>query len=220
MIKLPFADRIEAGKLLGAELASRKLGQNAIVLALPRGGVPVGFEVAKALQAPLDVVVVRKVGVPWQPELAMGAIAGNSIQVLNEELIADYQIARSEVDAALARERSEVERREKLYRSGHPAPKLHGRTVILVDDGLATGSTMLVACRYVHALNPARTVVAVPVGSTEACDFLKSAADEMVCLATPKFFMAVGEWFTDFRQVEDAEVRRLLQQSQRLPATA
>lgn len=213
MIKLPFADRIEAGRLLAAELAGRKLGANVIVLALPRGGVPVGFEVAKALHAPLDVVVVRKIGVPWQPELAMGAIAGNSVQVLSQDMIRSLRIPQREIDAAVAKERLEVERREKLYRSGRAALKLHGQTVLLVDDGLATGSTMLVAARYVRALKPARTIIAVPVGAFEACELLKKEADELVCLATPRYFMAVGEWFEDFRQVNDAEVQRLLEES-------
>jgi predicted phosphoribosyltransferase len=213
MTHLPFSDRVEAGRLLAAELVSRKLPANAIVLALPRGGVPVGLEVAKALHAPLDVVVVRKLGVPWQPELAMGAIAGGSVQVLNDELIADLRVSQQEVQAAIAKERAEVERREKLYRSGLPAPDLQGRVVLLVDDGLATGSTMLVAARYVRVFKPAKVIIAVPVGSSEACERLKKEADEFVCLATPEFFMAVGEWFEDFRQVSDFEVQRLLQES-------
>jgi putative phosphoribosyl transferase len=213
MIHLPFSDRVEAGRLLGAELAKHKLPPNVVVLALPRGGVPVGLEVAKALHAPLDVVVVRKVGVPWQPELAMGAIAGGSVEVLNEELIADLRVSRQEVNAAVVKERAEVERREQLYRSGQPAPDLRGRAVLVVDDGLATGSTMLVAARYVRSFKPAKMIIAVPVGSSEACRRLKKEADEFVCLATPEFFMAVGEWFEDFRQVTDAEVRRLLEES-------
>ena len=212
MTHLPFSDRVEAGRLLGAELARRKLPANAIVLALPRGGVPVGREVAKALHAPLDVVVVRKLGVPWQPELAMGAIAGGSAQVLNEELIAQLQVSRQEIHAAVAKEKIELERREKLYRSGRPAPDLRGRVVLLVDDGLATGSTMLVAARYVRALKPAKMIVAVPVGSAEACEILRKEADELLCLATPEYFMAVGEWFRDFRQVSDAEVQQLLEE--------
>jgi predicted phosphoribosyltransferase len=213
MTHLPFSDRVEAGKLLGAELAKRKLPPNVVVLALPRGGVPVGWEVAKALHAPLDVVVVRKVGVPWQPELAMGAIAGGSVKVLNEELIADLRVSRQEVNAAVAKEKAEVERREKLYRSGRPAPDLRGRVILLVDDGLATGSTMLVAARYVRAFKPAKMIIAVPVGSSDACDRLKKEADDFLCLATPEWFSAVGEWFEDFRQVTDAEVQRLLEES-------
>jgi len=213
MIQLPFSDRGEAGRLLAAELLKHKLPPNVVVLALPRGGVPVGLEVAKALHAPLDVVVVRKLGVPWHPELAMGAIAGASVQVLNEELIADLRISRQEVNAAVAKEKAEVERREKLYRSGRPAPDLHARVVLLVDDGLATGSTMLVAARYVRSFKPVKLIIAVPVGSAEACARLRKEADDVLCLATPEFFMAVGEWFEDFRQVSDAEVQRLLEES-------
>lgn len=213
MVQLPFSDRAEAGRLLAVELATRKLPHDVVVLALPRGGVPVGLEVAKVLHAPLDVVVVRKLGVPWQPELAMGAIAGGSVQVVDEELIADLRISRREVDAAVEKEKVEVERREKLYRSGRPAPDLRGKAVLLVDDGLATGSTMLVAARYVRALKPAKMIIGVPVGSREACERLEKEADELVCLATPDLFMAVGEWFRDFRQVSDAEVQRLLEES-------
>ncbi len=210
---LPFRDRVEAGQLLAAELASHKLPTNVIVLALPRGGVPVGLEVAKVLHAPLDVVVVRKLGVPWQPELAMGAIAGRSAQVLDHDLIAELRISQEDIDAALKKERAEVERREKLYRSGRPGLDLHSRTVLLVDDGLATGSTMLVAVRYVRTFKPAKTMIAVPVGSAEACERLKKEVDDFVCLASPEYFMAVGEWFEDFRQVSDAEVQQLLEQS-------
>jgi len=213
MIQLPFSDRAEAGRLLAAELASRELPENVMVLALPRGGVPVGWEVAKALRAPLDVVVVRKLGVPWQPELAMGAIAGGSVQVLNKDLIADLRVSRQEIDDAVTRERAEVERRERLYRGGRPAPKPRGRVVLLVDDGLATGSSMLVAARYVRAFKPAVVMIAVPVGSVEACERIRQEVDEVVCLVTPEPFMAVGEWFTDFRQVSDAEVQRFIEDS-------
>ncbi len=168
MIQLPFSNRVEAGRLLATELLKHELPPNVVVLALPRGGVPVGLEVAKALHAPLDVVVVRKLGVPWHPELAMGAIAGASVQVLNEELIADLRISRQEVNAAVAKEKAEVERREKLYRSGRPAPDLDARVVLLVDDGLATGSTMLVAARYVRSFKPVKLIIAVPVGSARS----------------------------------------------------
>lgn len=220
MVKLPFRDRAEAGRLLAAELGRRKLPAKVIVLALPRGGVPIGFEVAKALHAPLDVVVVRKVGVPWQPELAMGAIAGKTEPVLNWDLISELRISQEEIDAALAKERAEVERREKLYRRGRPPLELRGRTALLVDDGLATGSTMLVAARYARALKPAKTIIAVPVASIEASERLKKEADDFVCLATPVSFFAVGEWFLDFRQVNDAEVQRLFEESRLSAVTA
>jgi putative phosphoribosyl transferase len=217
MIQLPFANRAEAGRLLAVELASLKLPANVIVLALPRGGLPVGLEVAKKLRAPLDVVIVRKLGVPWQPELAMGAIASGSFQTLDEELIRALGISREEIDAVIAREAVEVERRERLYRRGRPPLDLSGRTVLLVDDGLATGSTMLVAARYVRSLKPAKTLIAVPVASVQACQRLKEEADDCVCLATPESFGAVGEWYIDFRQVNDSEVQHFLQEG-RLPA--
>lgn len=211
MIQLPFADRAEAGRFLAAELATRKLPGNVIVLALPRGGLPVGLEVAKKLQAPLDVVIVRKLGVPWQPELAMGAIASGSVQTLDRDLIRELNISREDIDAVIETEKAELERREKLYRRGRPALDLRGRTALLVDDGLATGSTMLVAVRYVRSLKPGRTLVAVPVASVQACERLKMEADECICLATPELFSAVGQWYADFPQVSDSEVQRFLE---------
>jgi putative phosphoribosyl transferase len=216
MIRLPFADRAEAGRLLAAELAMLELPANVIVLALPRGGLPIGLEVAKTLRAPLDVVIVRKLGVPWQPELAMGAIAGGSVQTLDQDLIRALGISREEIDTVIDKERAEVERREKLYRKGRPALDLRGRTVLVVDDGLATGSTMLVAARYVRSLKPARMLVAVPVGSVQACERLKTEADDCICLSTPEPFEAVGQWYADFPQMNDSEVQRFLKAG-RLP---
>jgi len=208
MADLPFVNRKQAGRLLGAELASRKL-ENVVVLALPRGGVPVGLEVAKALNAPLDVVVVRKLGVPWQPELAMGAIAGGT-RVLDRDVIRAYGIPSSQVEAVVEAETQEMRRREQLFRGGQPALNLHGRTVVLVDDGLATGSTMVSAARCVRTLHPEALIVAVPVGSRQACHRLEKEADECVCLAIPEPFAAVGEWYEDFRQVSDQEVQEIL----------
>ena len=199
--------------MLGAELASREFPKDSIVLALPRGDVPVGFEVARALGAALDVVVVRKLGVPRQPELAMGAVASGGVRVLDEELIRRERVSQAEVEAAAARETREVERREQLYRAGRPAPELRNRTVILVDDGLATGSTMLAAVKCVRSLQPSDVIVAVPVASQQACAHIREEADECVCLATPTPFQAVGEWYEDFRQTSDAEVRELLGQA-------
>ena len=210
MLRLPFRDRAEAGRLLGAELASRNLPKDSIVLALPRGGVPVGFEVARALGAPLEVVVVRKLGVPWQPELAMGAIASSGVRFLDEKLIRKMGISQGAVETIAARESQEAERREQLYRGGRPALDLRNRTVILVDDGLATGSTMLAAVKCVTSLEPVALIVAVPVGSKQACAHIRKSANDCVCLATPNPFVAVGEWYEDFGQTSDAEVRDLL----------
>ncbi len=212
MVHLPFHDRVQAGRLLGAELARRNLTGNTVVLALPRGGVPVGAEVAETLKAPLDVIVVRKLGVPWQPELAMGAIAGGT-PVLDHALIRELQISAEEVEAVVARETREMERRERLYRGGRPAPALRDRTVVLVDDGLATGSTMVAAVRHVRGLHAHRLIVAVPVASSEACVRLSAEADECICLAAPEPFCAVGEWYADFRQVSDIEVQQILAHS-------
>ncbi len=207
-----FHDRREAGQLLGAELANRNLPKDSVVLALPRGGVPVGFEVAKALGAPLDVLVVRKLGVPWQPELAMGAIARGggiaAVRILDEKLIRHEGISPAEVEAIAVREAGEAERREQLYRAGRPALDLRNRTVVLVDDGLATGSTMLAAVKFVKSLNPSAVIVAVPVASRLSCAHIRQVAEDCVCLSAPMFFRAVGEWYQDFQQVSDTEVRR------------
>ena len=213
-ITLPFQNRTEAGTLLGAELLSRGLGANAIVLALPRGGVPVADQVAEALNAPLDILVVRKVGVPWQPELAMGAITSKS-SLLDHQAIRAFCIPAEEVDQIVAREAKEVSRRERLYRNGRPAPELRNREVVLVDDGLATGSTMVVAVRAVRAEKPKRVIVATPVGSSEACKRLSKEADECICLSVPEPFYAVGEWYVDFEQVNDDTVRRILEHNAR-----
>jgi predicted phosphoribosyltransferase len=213
MLRLPFRDRAEAGRLLGAELASRNLPKDSIVLALPRGGVPVGFEVARALGAPLEVVVVRKLGVPWQPELAMGAIASSGVRFLDEKLIRKMGISQGAVEMIAARETQEAERREQLYRGGRAALDLRNRTVIVVDDGLATGSTMLAAVKCVTSLEPVALIVAVPVGSKQACAHIRKSANDCVCLATPDPFVAVGEWYEDFGQTSDAEVGDLLAQA-------
>ena len=213
MVKLPFKDRSEAGRLLGIELAARKLAKNTIILALARGGVPVGAEIAEQLKTTLDVLVVCKIGVPWQPELAMGAVAG-ATQVFDYQLIRELGISRQMIEAVVAREVQEIERREKVYRDDlPPPPSLGGRTVVLVDDGLATGSTMVAAARHVRSVHPQRLIIAVPVGSAEACSALSREADECVCLAVPEPFSAVGQWYKDFRQVTDAEVREMLKNS-------
>jgi len=214
MVQLPFADRLEAGRLLAEQLSLCMFPGEAVVLALPRGGVPVGFAIAQRLHLPLDVLLVRKLGVPWQPELAMGAIAG-SARVLDWQLIEELGIGDKEIDAIVSREQAEIKRREELYRRGKPPLELNGRSVILVDDGLATGSTMSAALRHVRSLQPARVSIAIPVGSREACARLRSEADDLICLARPTPFSAVGEWYRDFRQIEDAEVQQLLTQCAR-----
>jgi putative phosphoribosyl transferase len=214
MVHLPFADRVEAGRLLAKELSTREVDRNAVVVALTRGGVPVGSAVAKRLHLPLDVIVARKLGVPWQPELAMGAVAG-SARVLDDRMIGELGISHQEVEEIIAREQAEMRRREELYRGGKPALDLHGRSAILVDDGLATGSTMLAAIRHVRSLEPARVIVAVPVGSGGACKRLREEADDLVCPAMPEFFFAVGEWYREFPQVSDVEVQNLLAERHR-----
>jgi predicted phosphoribosyltransferase len=214
MVQLPFADRVEAGRLLAAELSLRKIARDAVILALTRGGVPVGFAVADRLHLPLDIIVARKIGVPWQPELAMGAIAGTA-QFLDDRMIQGLGISDEDVEQIVAREQAEMKRREELYRGGKPAPDLHGKSAILIDDGLATGSTMLAAVRHARSLKPAKVIIGVPVGSEEAAARLRKEVDELVCLAIPEFFSAVGEWYRDFQQVNDAEVENLLVESRR-----
>jgi putative phosphoribosyl transferase len=214
MVHLPFADREEAGRLLAEELSLRKVATDAVVLALTRGGVPVGFEVADRFHLHLDVIVARKLGVPWQPELAMGAIAGTA-RFLDDRMIQGLGISDEDVEKIVAREQAEMRRREELYRGGKAAPDLHGKSAIVIDDGLATGSTMIAAVRHCRSLKPAKVIIGVPVGSENAVARLREQVDELVCLATPKFFSAVGEWYRDFQQVNDAEVENLLAESRR-----
>jgi predicted phosphoribosyltransferase len=205
-----FADRREAGRLLGQALAHLRGRPGLIVLGLPRGGVPVAAEVARTLGAALDVLVVRKLGVPGQEELAMGALAHGGVRVLNEEVVQSLGLGAADIDAAAAREGRELERRERLYRGARPPPALAGRCVVLVDDGLATGSTMAAGVRALRLLAPARIVVAVPVAPASTLRRLEALADEVVCLATPYPFFAIGQWYADFTQVSDAQVLALL----------
>ena len=204
-----FVDRRAAGRALVARLQSYAGRNDVVVLALPRGGVPVAYEVAKALQAPLDVFIVRKLGVPGHEELAMGAIASGGVRVLNEDVLKWYGLSEADVEAVARFESGELERREQLYRDGRDLIGIEGRVAILVDDGLATGSTMRAAVQAVRRLNPARIVVAVPVGARDTCDGLREA-DEVICALMPESFSAVGQWYTDFSQTTDEEVRRLL----------
>jgi putative phosphoribosyl transferase len=205
-----FADRREAGQMLGRQLNAYANRDDVVVLGLPRGGVPVAFEVAAALHAPLDVFVVRKLGFPGHAEFAMGAIASGGVRVMNEDIGAAYLPSPDVIDRIARTEGLELERREHAYRDGRPPVPIEGRVAILVDDGLATGSTMRAAVMAVRRLKPARIVVAVPVGAVEARDTLATLADEMVCLRTPEAFSAVGLWYAEFGQTTDEEVRELL----------
>jgi len=205
-----FRDRRDAGRRLAEQLSAYGNRSDVTVLALPRGGVPVGYEVARALSAPLDVFVVRKLGVPGYEEVAMGAIATGGVRVLNDDLIAQLAIPAVVIDAVAERERAELMRRERLYRGGRPSPDVRGRSVILVDDGLATGATMMAAVEALRKLEPGRIVVAVPIASREAGEEMRRQADEVVCARTPEPFRAVGSWYEDFSQTSDAEVRELL----------
>lgn len=205
-----FRNRTDAGRQLAEKMAAYTDRPDVLVLALPRGGVPVGYEVARALGAPLDVFLVRKLGVPGYEELAMGAVATGGVRVLNDEIVRGLGISEREIDAVVARELQELARRERLYRGDRPAPDVAGRTVILVDDGLATGATMRAAIQALKQQQPARIVVAVPTASPDTCEALKAEADGVVCAMTPEPFFAVGHWYEDFTQTTDDEVRDLL----------
>ncbi|SEM87396.1 Predicted phosphoribosyltransferase [Nitrosospira multiformis] len=207
-----FADRAEAGRMLGEALSIYAGRTDVLVLALPRGGVPVAYEIARALAVPLDIWLVRKLGVPGQEELAMGAMAGTDTLVLNKEIIKLLNIDEGSIDAVIARERTELERRNKLYRRGMPAPDIQGKTIILVDDGLATGATVRAAIVSLREAGAARIVVAVPVGTTSACRKIRQEADDLVCLYTPEPFFGVGQWYDNFMQTPDEEVLALLEQ--------
>jgi erythromycin esterase-like protein/predicted phosphoribosyltransferase len=205
-------DRREAGRLLAQKLSAYANRPDVLVLGLPRGGVPVAYEVARALGAPLDVFVVRKLGVPGYEELAMGAVATGGVRVLNEQLVERLGIPAHMIDAVAARELQELARRERRYRGDRPPPNVRGRTVILVDDGLATGATMHAAIEALRQQNPARVVVAVPTASPETCEEMKTRADDVICAITPEPFHAVGRWYQDFSQTTDEEVEDLLAQ--------
>lgn len=210
-----FRDRVDAGRALAADLSAYAGRDDVLVLALPRGGVPVGYEVARALGAPLDVFIVRKLGVPGHEEMAMGAIASGGVRVLNDGVVGPLRISESIIDGVAAREQAELERREREYRDGRPAPDVRGRTVILVDDGLATGATMRAAAEALRLPGPARLVVAVPVSAEESCEEFREQVDEIVCTMTPSPFYGVGMWYDDFSQTTDAEVRVLLARARR-----
>jgi predicted phosphoribosyltransferase len=209
----PFLDRRDAGRALASRLENYTGRNDLIVLALPRGGVPVAYEVAAALGAPLDVFLVRKLGTPGHRELAMGAIASGGVRVLNDDVVRWYGIPDAAIESVAREEAEELARRERVYRDDRPAPDLTGRVVILVDDGLATGSTMRAAAQAVRAHQPSRVVIAVPVGARETCSELATIADEVICARTPVPFSAVGQWYLNFDQTADEEVRELLQKN-------
>ena len=207
---LPFRDRSAAGRALAARLAGFADRAAVLILALPRGGVPVAYEVAEALSAPMDVLLVRKLGVPGHQELAMGAIASGGVRVLNDDVVRMLGLSEHEIEQVAAREAQEIERREPAYRGARPPLTIEGRTVIIIDDGLATGATMRAAARAVRAHHPAAIVIAVPVAAPETCGALRAEVDEVVCVFTPDPFQAVGLWYQDFAQTTDDEVRALL----------
>jgi putative phosphoribosyl transferase len=215
MFRQPFRDRTDAGRFLATKLRAYANRPDVLVLALPRGGMPVAFEVAQALDAPLDVFLVRKLGAPGQPELAMGAIATGGVRVLNEALVRALAIDDLALEAVVAEEQAELERRERLYRDDRPAPDVRGHTVILVDDGLATGATMRAAAAALRQQQAARIVVAVPIAPAETCAEFRHEVDEIVCGLTPEPFYAVGLWYEDFSQTTDEEVRELLARAAR-----
>lgn len=212
-----FRDRRDAGRQLATRLQVYAGRNDVIVLALPRGGVPVGYEVAHALGAPLDVLIVRKLGVPDRPELAMGAIASGGAMFLNKAILSANRVTDAALQAVEKREQSELERREKLYRDTRAALEVHGKTVILVDDGVATGASMHAAVTALRSRLPARIVVAVPVAAADAIAALKRTADELVCALTSIDFFAVGQFYRDFDQTTDMDVRRLLDEARKVP---
>lgn len=205
-----FRDRREAGKHLATKLLDYRDRPDVLVLALPRGGVPVAFEVAQALHAPLDIFLVRKLGVPGHEELAMGAIATGGVRVLNEDTVDYLGIPENVIDSIAAKELQELERRELAYRGDRPEPDVKGKTVILIDDGLATGSTIRAAAQALRQQEPARIIVAVPVSAPQTCDEYRIGVDEIICAVTPEPFFGVGQWYLDFSQTSDEEVRDLL----------
>lgn len=211
----PFRNREQAGRALAERLRSYANRSDVVVLALPRGGLPIGAEVAAALRAPLDVFVVRKLGTPGQPELAMGAIASGGVRVLNDDVVQMLNVTNDAIDRVAAVEQQELERRERLYRAGRPLSSIADQVVIFVDDGLATGSTMRAAVKAVRLHRPSKVVVAVPAGAAETCEDFRHEADEVVCVIAPETFNAVGAWYEEFPQISDDEVRDILEKSSR-----
>ncbi|AGA28082.1 phosphoribosyltransferase [Singulisphaera acidiphila] len=216
----PFQDRYDAGRQLAGELVHYAGRPDVLVLALPRGGVPVAYEVARVLGVPLDLFLVRKLGVPGQKELAMGAIATGGVRLLNEEIVRRFGIPPEVIDRVTATERQELERREQVYRGDRPKPEVRGKTAILIDDGLATGASMRAAVAALRQMQPARTVIAVPIAAPSTCKEFQDEVDEVICARTPEPFYAVGLWYEDFSQTSDEEVRDLLTRAEsERPAT-
>lgn len=213
---LPFRDRSEAGRLLADALSTYAGRADVLVLALPRGGIPVAWQIAKALGAPLDVFVVRKLGAPGNPELAMGAVAPGGVCILQEQIIADLRVPAAEVARIAADEQERVRQNEGLYRRNLPAHAIAASTAIVVDDGIATGSTMRAAIAALRQLQAARIIVAVPVAPPSTCRDLEGLADQVVCLATPEMFFTVGQWYVDFEQVQDEEIIAILERASSL----
>jgi putative phosphoribosyl transferase len=209
-MELPIKDRTVAGQGLAQALRSYRDRGDVVVLGLPRGGVPVAYEVAEALNARLDLILVRKLGTPGQEELAMGAIASGGIRVLNEDVVASLRIPDEAIEQVAAEEQRELERREQAYRGVRPWPEIARKCVVLVDDGVATGATMRAAIAALRQQNPARVIVAVPVAPPDTVEILRGEADEVICLARPEPFMAISRWYTDFAQVSEEEVKQLL----------
>ncbi|WP_292382125.1 phosphoribosyltransferase [Methanosarcina sp. UBA289] len=213
-----YKDRVDAGKRLAKELSKYANRSDVLILALPRGGVPVAFEVAKELNVKMDVFIVRKLGVPGNEELAMGAISSDNIRVLNEDVVRSFQIPERVINMVAENELRELERRERAYRGDRPKPEISGSTVILIDDGLATGATMRAAAAALKIKNPEKIVVAVPTGAPDTCELFRREVDEVICVATPEPFYGVGAWYGNFSQTTDEEVCDLLNKARALPA--
>lgn len=215
---MTFQDRKEAGEMLAKKLSRYARLEDGVVLGLPRGGLPVAYQVAKELELPLDVFVVRKLGVPRQPELAMGAVASGGVRVMNQDVTRQLRITEEDIESVARRELEELERREKAYRNGHPSISLEGKTVLLCDDGVATGSTMLAAIKALRRCKAGKVVVAVPTIAAASLPKFKEEADEVVAVIAPENFMAVGQWYEDFSQTSDEEVEELLERGRHLRA--
>lgn len=212
-----FRDRADAGRFLARSLGRYAEREDVLVLGLPRGGVPVAYEVAKAIGAPMDVFIVRKLGLPWHQELAMGAIASGGALLVDSDVVRQFDVSERQIEQVVATEQRELERRERQYRGDRPSVDVRGRTVVLVDDGLATGSSMRVAVAALREEKPERIVVAVPIAPADTCRMLRDEADDVVCALTPEPFYAVGLWYDDFTQTSDDEVHRLLESSRSVP---